>query len=93
MSIRYQKKAGFREQRMGDEVMVFDAETDKVHVLNTTSAFVWKCLESAAATGEIRERLLASFDTQGVDDLDALIRRALDQLEGKGLIEAVSGPA
>jgi hypothetical protein len=87
----YRQKTGLRDQRMGDETMVFDADGDRVHVLNTTSGFIWRCLAEPCTRAELSEKVETEFDTSTVDDLSALVGRALDQLSEKGLIE--EGPA
>lgn len=83
----YRRKETFREQTMGDEIMVFDSGSDRVHVLNATSAFVWRCLEHPTPLKDIEVRLAETFDTSGTDDLSALVQRAVKQLVEKDLVE------
>jgi PqqD family protein of HPr-rel-A system len=87
MAEMYRRKKDLPEQVMGEELMVFDADSDKVHVLNKTSAFIWSCLGDDLDEEAIKQRLEKSFDLSTVQDVPEVIRTALRQLAEKGLVE------
>lgn len=87
MAETYHRKKDLPEQVMGEELMVFDAESDKVHVLNKTSAFIWGCLGDDLDEEAIQRLLEKNFDLSAVQDVPEVIRTALRQLADKGLVE------
>lgn len=87
MTAQIKVRTDLREQRVGEEVMVFDESTDQVHVLNVTSAFVWDCLKDTASSEEIVTRIRREFSTDEDEDVDSLVARALSQLAERGLIQ------
>ena len=86
MAKRYQQVAGLREQVVGDETMVFDEQTDQVHVLNATSAFVWNCLAEPMTASAIVEHIRQAFEV-GEKDVSSIVADALELLESKALVE------
>lgn len=82
------KRTGLREQVLGDEILVFDEQADKVHVLNVTSAFVWKSLDETAEPAVLAERLRAHFKPAPDADVDGVVRRALEQFARLNLLAA-----
>ena len=85
------KRADLREQALGDEIMVFDEKADKVHVLNVTSAFLWRCLDETAEPAELEARLRARFSPPEATDVRGMVGRALAQFEKLNLLEAKAG--
>jgi PqqD family protein of HPr-rel-A system len=87
MTERWKINDEVTEQQMGDELMLFDKRTDKVHVLNATSACVWGALKDGLDAAGIEERLRGAFDAGSVADVPALVQRAIGQLAEKGLVQ------
>lgn len=86
------KRAGLKEQPLGQELMVVDEKTDKVHVLNPTSAFIWGCLDDTSEQTQIEARLRAKFNVPADFDVLGLVGRALQQFQEKNLVTtAASG--
>lgn len=81
------KRTDLRETPMGDDLMVFDERTDKVHVLNITSAFVWRCLDEAPDLEALAARLRERFQPDPAFDTRGLAQRAIAQLEQLGLFQ------
>lgn len=72
---------------MGDELMVFDEVADKVHVLNVTSACVWKCLDDTFDLDLLEQRVRAHFKAGPEVDVRGMVGRALAQFEKLGLFQ------
>lgn len=83
----FRVKPDLPEQVMGEELMVFDPETDRVHVLNKSSAFIWRCLKEGLGELDIESRLKEVYDLSSVDDVRGVIERALLQFQDRGLGE------
>ena len=82
----YRKSATLREQVAGDELMIADSRTDQVHVLNGTSAAIWRLLEESMDPAVLETRLRGRFKVPPGYDLAGLVRRALQQFVDKELL-------
>ena len=80
----YRRKQGVKEQKVGGELMLIDDVVDKVHVLNATSAFVWKCLGETTDAATIEQKLRESFESGG-KDFRVVVEKALGQFIEKGI--------
>ncbi len=69
--------------------MVFDPHTDRVHILNSTAAFVWECLERDTDAGAIARRIESAYDLSNDIDLPETVLATLREFKEKGLIEEV----
>lgn len=84
----YRIREHLREERLGDETMVFDSVTDQVHVLNETSAMIWEGLRDGLDVPGIEGRLRERYDLSSVPDPGEMIREAIRTMESKGLLDA-----
>ena len=89
MAETYRPRPHLREERLGDEIMVFDEETDQVHVLNEASAAIWDALKGGLDVPGIERSLRERYDLGAHPDPAAMIRESLRSMAGKGLL----GPA
>ena len=57
----YKQKSGVSSRKLGQDLMLYDPKSDKVHVLNETAAFIWGLLDGTNTTEDIlhfvRERV------------------------------------
>lgn len=84
------RKQGLIVQELPDEVLVYDASTDKAHCLNHTAAMVWKYCDGKTDAAEIAKSLSRDLNAPVKTELVWL---ALDQLEQEALIEKQVKPA
>lgn len=70
---------------VGDEIVIYDLDTDKAHLLNPASAVLWRLCEKGATVGMLRAALEAELNTNG--HTDELLWTALDDLSKAGLLE------
>jgi hypothetical protein len=84
--MRHQKRTDVREQALGDELMVVDEKTDQVHVLNVTSAFVWKSLDETSDLDQLEQRMRDHFKPPAETDVRGMAGRALAQFEKLNLL-------
>lgn len=66
--------------------MLFDSDSDKVHVLNGSAAFIWDSIREPASQEEIRTKLDAEYDLSGVSDVAGMIEKILADFTSKGLL-------
>ena len=87
---QYQHCAGMEARDMDSELMLLDDDTDRIHVLNGSAAFIWALLADPLTRQEIEAKLRMEYDVTPETDLQGLIARALDKLTGAGLITVVT---
>ena len=88
--LRYKKKKGVSSQKLGQDLMLYDSESDKVHVFNETGAIIWELLDGKNTMGKIEEILAQSFDDASPQDISKDIEEILRKLEKEGLVIPVS---
>lgn len=74
------------EQTVGNELMLVDEAADQVHVLNPSSAFIWKCLADTDDLAVIESRLRGHFKVSQGQDVRGMIDRALQMFRDKKLL-------
>ena len=67
------------------ELIVLDKVAGKVHQLNSSASFVWKCLGDGLATDEIAVKLSEAFDVEPESALSD-VRVALANFEDLALV-------
>lgn len=72
-------------RRVGEEWLLFDPRTDRIHVLNLSAALVWSHLSGELDMEEIRARMAAAYG-QPVDP--AAVEGALARFHAEGLLGA-----
>jgi hypothetical protein len=85
----FRVKEGVPVQRLGAELMVFDAGRDEVHVLNETSAAIWEGVRDGLDVAAIEALLRGRYDLAAVPDPGRMIRAAIAELAAKGILEPV----
>ncbi len=74
-------------QEVGDELMVMDARSDCVHVLNQTMVAVWMLCDGGRSSEQVAQALSEVVDCSEVEDLLATTRDALRSLAALELVE------
>ena len=78
-------------EQIEDEVVVYDLNNDKAHLLNTTTAAVWRLCDGATTVAEMAARVSSDLDAPVGDEV---VWEALAQLQRADLLEApVEAPA
>lgn len=96
MTKRFLVREGLPVQQLGDELMVFDAVRDEVHVLNETSTAIWEGVREGLDFEKIAQRLGERYDLGDIPDPPSLVLAALEDLAEKGILvreEPVAGGA
>jgi hypothetical protein len=86
------RRRGLAARTVGQEVLVRDPESGKVHFLNGTAAVIWECCDGATSPGECERRLRESFTIPPEVDLAADIRETVAGFAEKGLIDEPGAP-
>jgi hypothetical protein len=78
------RNEGLVIQETGDELLVYDLETNKAICLNETSAFIWQNCDGKKDILKIREAVEKNFGELVTEDF---IKFALNQLKKENLIK------
>lgn len=74
-------------RELGDEVVIYDTEDDRCHVLNSAAAIAWKHCGEDAAIGDLAAAIAAGTDLPADPEVAYL---ALEELKAAGLLEAAT---
>ena len=72
-------------ENVDGELIVLDKAAGKVHQLNSSASFVWKCLGDGLATDEIAVMLSEAFDVEPESALSD-VRAAIVSFEDLALV-------
>lgn len=74
-------------QDIGDETLLYSAEGEAIHVLNPTARLIWELCDGEHTTADLVQALRASFSIDAERDVTADIRRTLEDLAARGLLQ------
>lgn len=85
--IIYRQKEGISSRKLGNDLMLYDQENDKVHILNETGAMVWELLSGKNKILDIENTFIKQFANTLPEELKRDINEILEKLVSEGLIE------
>jgi len=74
-------------QRLDDQLMIFNPESDEVHVLNVTMAAIWEGVRDGLQIDGIERRLRERYDLDDIPDAGGMILAAILELVTRGCLE------
>lgn len=80
------KNSQIEEAPLQNELMLFDPESSKFFVLNSTMAYLWRTADGAKSLSEIATDMSASFQDADPDVVRKDLITAADELLGMGLL-------
>lgn len=86
MTSGYSVRTDLHEERMGNDLMLFDPAADRVHVLNSTSAFIWGCLKEGLDAEAVAQRIMETYDLGPGMSAKEIVEDSIGQFEKKELI-------
>jgi len=75
-------------QKVGDELLIYNMQTNQAMCLNQTAALVWENCDGKSSVSEIAQKLAKELGTSVNDEL---VLFAVSELNEKGLIEKGEG--
>jgi hypothetical protein len=72
-------------QRLGDDLVAVNLESDTIYTLNTTATVVWEMLHNGSDVDTVRAQLLAEYDV-GEETIAQELSEALIKLKDFGLL-------
>jgi len=75
------------ETEIGEDISLYDPQTEQVTVLNGTASDVWRLADGSYTLQEITQLLASSYQVSP-DSIAADVEKAVDELSEAGLIES-----
>lgn len=72
-------------QVIGDEVMLYDSDNEKIHVLNHSAYAIWQLCNGENSLVDMCEKLIAKYEDSSLDLVDD-IQATIDGFIQKGLL-------
>ena len=73
-------------KKVGQDLMLYDADRDEVHVLNATAQVVYDLYREGKELDQIELEVRRRFRTEADQDIRNAIRQCIDDLKNKELI-------
>jgi hypothetical protein len=74
-------------QRVDDQVVLVNLETNRIFALNPTGARLWELLSAGHSEAEIRAKLIEEYGIAQAE-LEAEVDRLMHELNGQSLVKA-----
>jgi hypothetical protein len=72
-------------QVIGDEVMLYDSDNEKIHILNHSAYAIWQLCNGENSLVDMCEKLIAKYEDSNLDLVDD-IQVTIDGFIQKGLL-------
>jgi Coenzyme PQQ synthesis protein D (PqqD) len=72
-------------QVIGDEVMLYDSDNEKIHVLNHSAYAIWQLCNGENSLADMCEHLAVRYTDSSLDLIDD-IKTTIDEFIKKGLL-------
>ena len=83
--MRFARSSDVKEKTVGGDLSLYVGAHRSIHVLNTTSRFIWESLQEPLTFDELLFVMTEAFDV-GEDVLRTDLRRALDEYVSLGIL-------
>jgi hypothetical protein len=76
----FQQKTGIETAALQRDAVLFNAETNRFCVLNSTSSFIWEKLQAPASVDALTQEVVTSFAGVSVDQARQDVVATIDKL-------------
>jgi PqqD family protein of HPr-rel-A system len=80
------RREDLQEQRVGEDLMVYDPRARKVHILNRTAALIYRFCDGEHDFESLERELREGFELPQGRNVRSDIRDAIQSLREKGLL-------
>jgi len=80
------RRDGLLVREVDGEILVLDAEADRIHQFNASASLIWRLHENGADAAEIASALAIEFDLDKYG-ADADVKAALEQFRALNLVD------
>ena len=91
--VRYQRNSAVEAAPLKDATVLFNPNTNRFCLLNSTMAFIWTRVEQGATAETIAHQICGNFSGISNDQAALDVRQALDQMLELDLLVTLGGDA
>ncbi len=84
---RPRRKPGLRTRTLDGRLAIYENDTDTVHLLNNTGAFVWSLLDGEHTIDDLQIEIRKRFPVEDEGDIRADVELMIEDLRQKGLLD------
>ena len=77
-------------KKIGSEVLLYDPNTEKVHVLNSTSHFIWENMDGNHSLDDIQKLVQKKFNITDSNQVQQDIKKAIELFDEMDLLDPES---
>ncbi len=81
------RKPGILSKDIGNERLLYSVEGKEIHTLNSTAKLIWELCDGEHSSAEMEQAIRARFAVNEQQDVIGDVRRTLETLWSKGLLE------
>ncbi|OGL39675.1 MAG: hypothetical protein A3C43_03315 [Candidatus Schekmanbacteria bacterium RIFCSPHIGHO2_02_FULL_38_11] len=81
-----EKKERFVFKDLGDELLIYDSQSDNAHFLNGTAKLVFELIQKNCSFDEIEEEIRKKFKVSDDKNVASEIKKTCEDLKTKGLL-------
>lgn len=83
------KKSNVHARKLGSEWLLYEAETEKLHVLNPTAEFVWRLCDGSRDIEDIKNEMRNKFKITDEQKLEDDLNAVLNEFVQIGVIQGL----
>ena len=80
-------KAGISCKQMGEEMVLYDTQTESIHTLNPTAHYIWELCDGQHTQEDIVKQVKTNFADTEVHDVRIQVQEVLDHFRSENLLE------
>ena len=77
-----------RKRKAGPDLVLYDPEKGRLHVLNTTASKVWELCDGTLSVEQITEQVVASYSLDAGTDVEGDVKQILGSFSDERLLGA-----
>ncbi|MFZ7111191.1 MAG: PqqD family protein [Desulfatiglandales bacterium] len=84
---RPQKKPNVHARKLGDEWLLYDPETERLHIVNQTAEYVWRLCDGKNSLEKIKAELRTRYDIADEQQLHNDLTSILNEFDQIGVLQ------
>lgn len=85
----YKQREGISDRKLGADIMLYDEQKDKVHILNETGALIWELINGQNDFSAIKSGIIKQFPDVQPEEITRDIDEIIQKLVSEGLISII----
>jgi Coenzyme PQQ synthesis protein D (PqqD) len=81
------KKEDVHARKLGDEWLLYDSQSEKVHILNPTAEYVWRLCDGNHDLEAIKAKLREAYEDINDEQLQSDLDQIIEEFEQIGVLQ------